>query len=394
MAAVPVGNARLGLAVVDELDREVQVGVLHHGDDLLEVVAARAADPEFIALDLRLDLLGALIADQLGQLLGLILGDALLQLAGDLVHLAGGARFTSIEDLQAHPALDEFVLEHLEGRTNAIIGFGLEFDRHLALVLDLGTGALEVESLRELLGSLVDRVVDLGAIELGNNVKTVVGHGHIVDHGGMSRPRAFLFDLDRTLVDLQTYTDYGAALQDLTDLVGEQDGADVPAADWDAPTFSAMAILVALAGTEQWDAADRVVAAHELAAIPQSVAMPGLDGLADAVGESPYAVVTLLPEDVARAVLAAQGVRVDVIIGRHPRIPAKPSGAGLLVAAERLGVPITECVMIGDSSWDHAAALDAGAAFIGVPVSDKAFGGDVPVADGLLAAIAAADTAP
>ncbi len=206
----------------------------------------------------------------------------------------------------------------------------------------------------------------------------------------MAQPEAFLFDLDRTLVDLQSYTDYAAALSDLTALVGEQAEADVPAADWDAPTLSAMAILVALSGDDRWSAADRAVAAHEFAAIDQSVAMPGLEQWDTLVGDTPRAVITLLPEDVARAVLAHHGVEVEVIIGRHPQIPAKPSGAGLAVAAERLDVPIEKCVMIGDSSWDHAAAVDAGAAFIGVPVSDKAFGSDVPTAGDLLAAIAAA----
>jgi phosphoglycolate phosphatase-like HAD superfamily hydrolase len=206
----------------------------------------------------------------------------------------------------------------------------------------------------------------------------------------MAMPEAFLFDLDRTLVDLQSFTDYSAALSDVIATVGEQAGAHVPDADWDAPTLSTMAILVALAGDERWNPASRAVAAHERAAIPMSVAMSGLESLDDALADAPRAVVTLLPEDVAREVLAHHGIRIDIIIGRDPHIPAKPSGAGIVVAAERLGVPVTDCVMIGDSTWDHAAAVDAGAAFIGVPVSSTAFAAEVPVADGLLAAIAAA----
>jgi phosphoglycolate phosphatase len=201
---------------------------------------------------------------------------------------------------------------------------------------------------------------------------------------------AFLFDLDRTLVDLQSFTDYAAALRDLTVLVGDGVGAAVPDADWDAPTLSTMAILVALAGDGRWEIASGAVAVHERAAIPRSAAMPGLDGLGGALGETPRAVVTLLPEDVARAVLAHHGVHIDIIVGRDPHVPAKPSGAGLIVAAERLGVPVSECVMIGDSTWDHAAAVDAGAGFIGVPVTAGAFAAEVPVAPGLLAALAAA----
>lgn len=203
---------------------------------------------------------------------------------------------------------------------------------------------------------------------------------------------AFIFDLDRTLVDLQSYTDYTAALRDLTALVGPASGASVPDADWDVPTLSTMAILVSLAGDPRWHGASAAVAVHEHAAIGQSVAMPGLDALEDLLDGAPRAVVTLLPEGVARAALAHHGVDIDVIVGRDPQIPAKPSGAGLIVAAERLGVPIESTIMIGDSSWDYAAAVDAGAAFIGVPVSASAFGPDVPVADGLLAGVIAART--
>jgi len=211
--------------------------------------------------------------------------------------------------------------------------------------------------------------------------------GDIVDHGGMPPPRAFLFDLDRTLVDLQSFTDYAAALRDLTALVGAHPGATVPDADWDAPTVSTMAILVALSDDPRWHEASAAVSVHERAAIPQSQPMPGLADAVAACAGRPYAVVTLLPSDVARDVLDAHGFPVDVIIGRDPRIRAKPFGDGLVEAAERLGVPVTECVMIGDSSWDHAAAVDAGAGFIGVPVSATAFSSDVPVARHLVEAI-------
>lgn len=206
----------------------------------------------------------------------------------------------------------------------------------------------------------------------------------------MAGVQGFIFDLDRTLVDLQTFTDYAAALRDLSALVGGQEGAVVPDADWDAPTLSTMSILVSLAGDGRWEAASRTVAAHERFAISQSVAMPGLESLDGALAGAPRAVVTLLPEDVARDTLMHHGVHFDVVVGRDPLIPAKPSGAGIVVAAERLGIPVSTCVMIGDSTWDHAAAKDAGAAFIGVPVSSTAFSADVPVAEGLLAAIAAA----
>lgn len=209
---------------------------------------------------------------------------------------------------------------------------------------------------------------------------------------GPHAPSAYIFDLDRTLVDLQSFTDYAAALRDLGEFADPASGASVPDADWDAPTLSTMAILVALSGDPLWEPASRAVARHERAAIPRSTPMPGLQELDSALDGAPRAVVTLLPEDVAREVLGQHGVHIDIVVGRDPQIPAKPSGAGLLVAAERMGVSVEACVMIGDSSWDRAAAMDAGAAFVGVPVSVAAFDDTVPVAAGLLEAVAAART--
>ena len=200
-------------------------------------------------------------------------------------------------------------------------------------------------------------------------------------------PRGLLFDLDRTLVDLQSFTDYAAALVDLRALVGGWGDVPTLAADWDAPTLECMALLGTLSGDERWSAASAAVAAHERAAIPQSRAMPGLADAVAACAGRPYAVVTLLPPDVARDALDFHGFPVDVVIGRDPSIRSKPAGEGLVVAAEKLGLPISECVMIGDSTWDHAAAVDAGAGFIGVPVTATAFASDVPVARHLIEAI-------
>ena len=199
--------------------------------------------------------------------------------------------------------------------------------------------------------------------------------------------RAILFDLDRTLVDVQNYTDYAAALADLHVLLDGWSEFEVLDADWDAPTLECMAILVALSADPRWGPASAAVATHERAAIPTSRAMPGLAELPAACAGAPYAVVTLLPPDVARDVLDFHGFPVDVIVGRDPRIRAKPHGDGLVVAAERLGVAVEDCVMIGDSSWDYAAALDAGAGFVGVPVTATAFAAEVPQAGSLLDAV-------
>ena len=202
--------------------------------------------------------------------------------------------------------------------------------------------------------------------------------------------RAILFDLDRTLVDLQNHTDYAAALQDLRALLDGWAEFTVLDADWDAPTLECMAILVALAGDPRWTAASAAVSHHERSAIRASRPMPGLREAARLASGTPYAVVTLLPPDVARQALEHHGFPVDVIVGRDPSIRAKPHGDGLVLAAERIRVPVEECVMIGDSSWDAAAAADARAAFIGVPATPGAFGPDTFVVPDLVTAVRSA----
>ena len=89
---VRVGEGPSSVAEVLELEGDLEVGFLEGGDDGLEVVALLAGDAELVALHLDLDLLGALVADQLADLLGLLLRDALLQRDADLGLAAGLAR--------------------------------------------------------------------------------------------------------------------------------------------------------------------------------------------------------------------------------------------------------------------------------------------------------------
>src|SRR5690242_14587442 len=60
-------------AVVGELQRDLQVGVLEHRDDGLQVVPLLAGDPQLVTLDLRLHALRTLVPDQLGDLPGVVL---------------------------------------------------------------------------------------------------------------------------------------------------------------------------------------------------------------------------------------------------------------------------------------------------------------------------------
>ncbi len=199
--------------------------------------------------------------------------------------------------------------------------------------------------------------------------------------------QAILLDLDRTLVDVQSFTDYAAALASVVDETRTDGEIQLPTTDWDHPTHACMSLLVSRAGDDAWQSTSDAIAHFERLAIPDSQSMPTLhDAIREWSGVQ-VAVVTLLPADVAMEVLAAHGIDIPVIIGRDPYIRPKPHGDGLLEACRRLRVDPSQATMIGDASWDYTAAQDAGCAFIGVPFSEGAFPADVVIATDLHSAV-------
>jgi phosphoglycolate phosphatase len=198
---------------------------------------------------------------------------------------------------------------------------------------------------------------------------------------------ALLLDLDRTLVDVQSFTDYPAALADVRDLVSEWPDVVVPDTDWSAATQACMAVLVALADDPRWPSVSAAIAAHERAAVPSSAPMPRLHEAVAAWSGAPVAVVTLLPEDVARRALSWHDVAVDVVVGRRADLRPKPHGDGVTTACAALGVDPGQAVMVGDATWDLAAALDAGAGFVGVPRRPDTFPPGTAIAPDLREAV-------
>lgn len=186
-----------------------------------------------------------------------------------------------------------------------------------------------------------------------------------------TEPAALLLDLDRTLIDLQSFTDYGAALGDVESLVGQWQDAVVPDTDWDKATMACMAVLHSFLDDPRWNDISDAIAMHERAAIPQSLLMPTVADCRPLFASMPTAVVTLLPAEVAVAVLAFHdldiGKEIDIVVGRDPLIRPKPEADGVLEACRLLEVAPSDAVMIGDSTWDAGAALAAGASFVGVP---------------------------
>lgn len=205
--------------------------------------------------------------------------------------------------------------------------------------------------------------------------------------------RALLLDLDRTLVDLQSFTDYTAALRDVRALTGEWAPADVPATDWDQPTMACMSVLHSLLGDPRWQDVSDAIAVHEDAAIRQSTAMPTLAESTILLRALPTAVVTLVAPSVVPGVLRQHGLgigesgEITMVVGRSREVRPKPEADGLLLACSSLGVQPEGAVMIGDSTWDAEAASRAGVRFIGVPTAPGALPPDSATAPTLIEAI-------
>lgn len=203
---------------------------------------------------------------------------------------------------------------------------------------------------------------------------------------------ALLFDLDRTLVDIQSFTDYGAGRRAAEAIIGAQGQIPMPATDWSADTQAAMGLLVACAGDPLWQQVSDAIEHYELEAIPESVAMPGLAHAWAASASRPRAIVTLVPERAARQALEWHGIDTHglVVVGRRADQRPKPAADGLLAACSALGVSPSDAVMIGDSSWDWGAAQSAGTRFIGVPTRPENLPPEAPAVGDLVAAVAAA----
>src|SRR4029450_14052781 len=78
-------------------------------------------DPELVALDWGADTLRTVVPDELPQFLGVVLRDTLLQVSGDLVLATRGTWFAGVQRLQAHSALDQLLLEHIEHGLDAVL---------------------------------------------------------------------------------------------------------------------------------------------------------------------------------------------------------------------------------------------------------------------------------
>ncbi len=182
--------------------------------------------------------------------------------------------------------------------------------------------------------------------------------------------RAFLFDMDGTIVD--SLADIAGAMNHV---LGELGLGPHPEGEYRRMVGEGAASLVARAlpadrGDLHADALARYHARYRVELVNGSRPYDGVRELLAALaarGER-LGVVTNKPQRPADEIVArafAPGT-FGVVIGEIPTRARKPDAAPALAAAEALGASPRDCVFVGDSAIDVATAHAAGMTSVGV----------------------------
>lgn len=188
---------------------------------------------------------------------------------------------------------------------------------------------------------------------------------------------ALFFDLDGTLVD--SVPDLTAALNTMLRQLGLPERSEPQVRTWVGNGMNNL-IRRALVGNMDSSLADAELfararplykAAYADHISVYSALYPGVHaGLAELHATGiPMACVTNKPVEFARPLLEKLGIGAffSTVVGGECAPNPKPAPDTLLLCAERLGVPITQGLMVGDSLNDVQAARNAGCPIVCVP---------------------------
>jgi HAD superfamily hydrolase (TIGR01549 family) len=182
---------------------------------------------------------------------------------------------------------------------------------------------------------------------------------------------AFVFDLDGTLVD--SVYQHVLAWREALEQVG------IELAVWRIHRRIGMsggllvnALLREIGRRLTTAEAARLPQLHQeayLRQVSQVRVLPGASELLDCLSRAgvPWAIATSGRLDSARPMLELLHLAPDVPVVTREEVPhAKPDPDLFLAAAHRLGMPIGESIVVGDSVWDLLAARRARALGVGV----------------------------
>lgn len=183
----------------------------------------------------------------------------------------------------------------------------------------------------------------------------------------MKRPAALVFDLDGTLIDSRRdittainrmRADLGLpplVLEQVVTMVGE--GARLLVERALGPGFSPDQVDQAL---------ERYLGYYWDVCLDETRAYPGVEEmLAELAGRYPLALLSNKGEALSRKILDGLGLaaRFREILGGDSLPTRKPDPTGLRVLADRLGVPVEDLMLVGDTWVDAETAHNAGCPF-------------------------------
>jgi beta-phosphoglucomutase-like phosphatase (HAD superfamily) len=186
-------------------------------------------------------------------------------------------------------------------------------------------------------------------------------------------PRAVLWDLDGTLVDSSRL--WRAAYDDLARRLG----ATLSTRAWERCVGRTIEDSVEGLRAELGDHSDATTSALSEWLVGRAEArldggktvdwQPGARQALETVQAAgiPTALVTTTWSGVVSRILAGHGVRFEATVCGDEVARGKPAPDPYLLAAQRLGVDITECLAVEDSATGVAAAEAAGARVLAVP---------------------------